>query len=58
MSKSIIKTGFEQSLEGEQKWPPASFKIPVSLTDEELEACKVPINYPDTYNPLIPFSTP
>ena len=52
------KTGFEQSLEGKQVWPPKSFKVKVSLTEEELKACTVPINYPDTYNPLIPFSTP
>lgn len=67
MEKSLnilkAKTGFESSTEGKQEWPPKTFKIHVvesnrPLTDAELEECKVPINYPDTYNPLIPFSTP
>ena len=46
------KTGFEQSLEGEQVWPPKSFKsiksIPCSikpLTEEEFNSGKVPIRY-------------
>ena len=58
MDNLKAKTGFEQSLEGKQEWPPKSFKGKASLTEEEIKACTVPINYPDTYNPLMPFSTP
>jgi hypothetical protein len=51
------KTGFETSLEGEQVWPPKSFKVqpyciedPIKflvdkMTEEELNSGKVPIRY-------------
>ena len=57
---SKVKTGFESSLEGKQEWPPKTFKIkPVlqTLTEEEIKMCTIPEGTPDTYNPLIPFST-
>ena len=41
VTKDTSKTGFEQSLEGEQVWPPKAFKIVKDISD---------------YDPLIPFS--